>query len=122
MAEASAGVCEPLDATAEPAVARASCAMVVRLPANARGRPVRSDRVRLGGKHCGATAIRVSAGSFRALTSLTRNARCDAAGWANPIERILSLKIGRLFGVSRFRPPRRSPSLEPPNLVHSPHP
>ena len=32
MAGTSAGVCEPLDATAEPAVARASCAMVVRPP------------------------------------------------------------------------------------------
>ena len=94
MAGTTAG--EPLDATAEPTVARASCAMVVRLPPNARGRPVRSDRVRFGGKHCGATAIRVSAGSFRSLTSLTRNARCDAAGWSNPIERILSRRIVRL--------------------------
>ena len=58
MAETTAGVCEPLNATAEPAVARASCAMAVGLPPNARGRPVRSDRVRFGGKHCGATAIR----------------------------------------------------------------
>jgi hypothetical protein len=38
--------------------------MVVPLPANACGRPVRTDRLRCGGKHCGATAIRVSAGSF----------------------------------------------------------
>jgi hypothetical protein len=89
---------------------RASCAMVVRLPANARGRPVRSDRVRFGGKHCGATAIRVSAGSFRSLTSLTRNARCDAAGWSNPIERIRSLRIVRLFGLAA--------PLDPANLEH----
>jgi len=120
MAETTAGTCEPLNATAEPAVARASCAMAVGLPPNARGRPVRSDRVRFGGKHCGATAIRVSAGSFRSLTSLTRNARCDAAGWSNPIDRILSLRIVRLFGVSRFRPPRRSPGLEPRSMFHSP--
>jgi hypothetical protein len=42
MAGTTAGVCNPLDATAEPSMARASCAMV--LPANARGRPVRDDR------------------------------------------------------------------------------
>jgi hypothetical protein len=43
MARTAAGVCNPLDATAEPSVARASCAMVVWLPANARGRPVRDE-------------------------------------------------------------------------------
>ena len=112
MAGTIAGVCQPLDGAAKPSEARASCAMVVRLPANARGRAVRTDRLRFGGKHCGATAIRVSAGSFRSLTSLERNARCDAAGWSNPIERIRSLRIVRLFGVSRFRPPRRSPGQE----------
>jgi hypothetical protein len=88
-------------------------------PANARGRPVRDDRVRFGGKQFGATAIRVSAGSFRSLTSLRRNARCDAAGRSNPIDRILSLRIVRLFGVPRFRPPRRSPGLEPRSMFHS---
>ena len=118
MAGTTAGVCEPLVATAEISVARASCA--VRLPANPRGRPVRNDPLRFGGKHCGATAIRVSAGSFRSLTSLRRNARCDAAGWSNPIERILSLRIVRLFGVPRFRPPRRSRGLGPRSIFHSP--
>jgi hypothetical protein len=118
MAGAIAGVREPLDATAAPSVARASCAMV--LPTNARGRPVRDGRVRFGGKHCGATAIRVSAGSFRSLTSLRRNARCAAAGWSNPIDRILSRRIVRRFGVPRFRPPRRSPGLEPRSMFHSP--
>ena len=114
------GVLGRLLAIARPTALSPIIAMVVRLPANARGRPVRNDRVRFGGKHCGATAIRVSAGSFRSLTSLTRNARCDAAGWSNPIERILSLRIVRLFGVSRFRPPRRSPGLEPRSMFHSP--
>ena len=69
------------------------------LPANARGRPVRDDRLRFGGKDCGATAIRVSAGSLRSLTSLEKNARCDAAGWSDPIARILSLRIVRWFAA-----------------------
>ena len=81
----------------------------------------RGFQSRMAGTTAGvATAIRVSAGSFRSLTSLKRNARCDAAGWSNPIERILSLKIVRLFGVPRFRPPRRSPGLEPRSMFHSP--
>ena len=117
MAPTPAGVREPLDATA-PFVARASCAMV--LPTNACGRPVRDGRVRFGGKHCGATAIRVSAGNFRSLTSLRRNARCAAAGWSNPSARILSRRIVRRFGVPCFRPPRRSPGLEPRSMFHSP--
>jgi hypothetical protein len=97
-----------------------SCAMVVRLPAKARS--VRNDRLRFGGKDFGATAIRISAGSFRSLTSLRRSACCDAAGWSNPIERILSVRVVRRFGVFRFRPPRRSPGLEPRSMSHSPGP
>lgn len=87
--------------------------MVVWMLVNACGRLVRDDRVRFWGKHFGATAIRVSAGSFGSLTSVRRNARRDAVGWSNPIDRILSVRIVRLFGVFRFRPPRRSPGLEP---------
>jgi hypothetical protein len=120
MAGTTAGVCKPLDTTTEPSVAAASCAILARLPANAGRWPVRDDRLRFGGKDCGATAIRVSAGSSRSLTSLERNARCDAAGWSKPIDRIRSLRIVRLFGVPRVRPPRRSPGLEPRSMFHSP--
>src|SRR5205085_2819467 len=91
----------------------------VGLAANAPVRRVGSDRVRFGGKHLGAIAIRVSAGSFRSLASLRINARREAAGWSNPIARILSRRIVRLFDVPRFRPPRRSPGLEPRSMFAS---
>ena len=46
--------------------------------------------------------------------------RRETPGWSNPIARILSLRIVRLFGVPRSRPPRRSPGLEPRSMFHSP--
>ena len=113
MAGTAAGVCEPLDAAAKSTVARPSCAPVAPMPAAARPRRDRDDGVRFGGKHFGTTAIRVSAGSSRSLTSLCRNARGDAVGWPNPVDRIRSVKIVRRFGVPRSRPPRRSPGSEP---------
>ena len=114
MGGTESGLCEPLDATAESALA--SCAIVVRTPANARGRSLRDDRTRFPGKHLGATAIRVSAGSFWSLTSARSNSLREAVGCSDPIDRIRSARIVRLFGVSRFRPPRRSPGLEPLNM------
>src|SRR5277367_1564240 len=107
---------------AEPTLAAVPCAVVDRKPAETRSRRVAPDCVRFAGKHFGATAIRVSAGNFRSLTSLRRNPRHDTVGWSDPIVRILSVRIVRLFGVSRFRPPRRSPGLEPLSIFHSPRP
>ncbi len=91
-------------------------------PPETRGRRVAPDRTRFAGKHLGVTAIRVSAGSFWSLTNLRRNSCRDAVGWSDPIVRILSVRIVRLLGVSRFRPPRRSPGLEPLSMFHPPGP
>jgi hypothetical protein len=106
---ARTGACEPLDATAEPSVLSASCAMAVRLPANTWS--VRNDRLRFGGKDFGATAIRISAGSFRSLQpalltyDLTNfRARCT------PVWRVLFLgpAVAWLRDPPRFPEPIKS--------------
>jgi hypothetical protein len=103
---------------AEPPSATAFGEMMA--SAGARGRPLRCERVRFGGKHLGATATRISAGSFSSLTNARRKSRRGAVGCSNPIVRILLVRTVRRFGVSRCRPPRRSPGLEPLNIVHPP--
>src|SRR5271156_1090387 len=80
-----------------------------------RGAPV--DREARAGSDFRATAIRMSAASAGSLTRIAKSLWSVALGRSDAAAKILSVRIVRLFGVVRWRPPRRSPGFEPRGMV-----
>jgi hypothetical protein len=65
------------------------------------------------GDNCRATAIRAFAGSTSSFTRMAIGSLELTFGLAKVLTKILSVRTVLWFGVSRRRPPRRSPGLDP---------